>query len=324
MHARCDSFVVETHVHYPTDINLLWDAVRKTLTESRALADVFNIKGWRQSQHHIKVFKRQYRRVQKTRHQRQEGEKLEAEYLTYLTLALEHLERSERLLQQLRDREVEAQETLALEGYQVYVRLLVDQIHRRCLEGETIPHEEKIFSILQPHTEWICKGKAGVPVELGIRVNIVEDQHRFILHHQVARKMTDDKVAIGITAETKERYPRLNAISFDKGYHSPENQRVLPTLVERVTLPKKGRLNKEEREREQGEDFQDHRSVVESAINALEQGGLDVCPDHGIDGFERYVALAVVARNLKRLGAIVQQRKQDEEKRKRGPYKKAA
>jgi transposase, IS5 family len=29
--ARCDSFVVKTHVHYPTDINLLWDAVRKSI-----------------------------------------------------------------------------------------------------------------------------------------------------------------------------------------------------------------------------------------------------------------------------------------------------
>ena len=28
---RCDSFVVETNVHYPTDINLLFDAVRKTM-----------------------------------------------------------------------------------------------------------------------------------------------------------------------------------------------------------------------------------------------------------------------------------------------------
>jgi hypothetical protein len=29
---RCDSFVVETHVHYPTDINLLYDAMRKVIT----------------------------------------------------------------------------------------------------------------------------------------------------------------------------------------------------------------------------------------------------------------------------------------------------
>jgi IS5 family transposase len=31
LRARADSFVVKTHVHYPTDINLLLDAVRKTI-----------------------------------------------------------------------------------------------------------------------------------------------------------------------------------------------------------------------------------------------------------------------------------------------------
>jgi hypothetical protein len=46
-------------------------------------------------------------------------------------------------------------------------------------------------------------------------------------------------------------------------------------------------------------------SAVESAINALEVHGLDRCPDHGIEGFKRYVALSVVARNLQRIGAIL-------------------
>jgi IS5 family transposase len=32
LRGRCDSFVLETHVHYPTDINLLWDAMRKSIT----------------------------------------------------------------------------------------------------------------------------------------------------------------------------------------------------------------------------------------------------------------------------------------------------
>jgi IS5 family transposase len=49
-------------------------------------------------------------------------------------------------------------------------------------------------------------------------------------------------------------------------------------------------------------------AAVESAINALEVHGLDVCPDHGLDGFKRYVALAIVARNLQKLGAILQGR----------------
>ena len=47
---------------------------------------------------------------------------------------------------------------------------------------------------------------------------------------------------------------------------------------------------------------------MESAINGLEVHGLDRCPDHGIAGFKRYVALAVVARNIHRIGAILAQR----------------
>lgn len=52
--------------------------------------------------------------------------------------------------------------------------------------------------------------------------------------------------------------------------------------------------------------------------------GLDRCPDHGIGGFKRYGALAVVARNIQRLGAILHEHEREREKRKRGPYKKAA
>lgn len=51
-------------------------------------------------------------------------------------------------------------------------------IDRRVLKGECIPHEEKVFSIFEPHTEWICKGKAGVPVELGLRVLCHGANHR--------------------------------------------------------------------------------------------------------------------------------------------------
>jgi len=134
-------------------------------------------------------------------------------------------------------------------------------------------------------------------------------------------------VAVTITCDTKARYANLEAMSFDKGYHSPANQQELPHLVNQVCLPKKGRLNAQEQEREQADSFKALRhshSRVESAINALEQSGLDRCPDHGIDGFKRYVALGVVARNLKRLGALIQRAQREAAERKRGPYKKAA
>lgn len=42
-------------------------------------------------------------------------------------------------------------------------------------------------------------------MELGLRVCVVEDQHGFILHHQVMEKTTDDRIAVSIVQETKAR-----------------------------------------------------------------------------------------------------------------------
>ncbi len=189
-------------------------------------------------------------------------------------------------------------------------------------QGETIPHEEKV-----PATEWNSKGKAGVPVELGLRVCIMEDQHRFILHHQVMEQQTDDAIAVAMVSQTRERFPELAVASFDKGFHSKANQVELKNHLEQVILPKKGRLSQADKDHEGSDKFiqlRKQHSAVESAINALEQNGLDVCPDHGIKGFKCYVALAVVSRNIKRLGAVIRQQALEQEQRKRGPYQKAA
>jgi IS5 family transposase len=200
----------------------------------------------------------------------------------------------------------------------------IDQIRRRVLQGQSIPHAEKVFSLFQPHTEWISKGKAGVAVELGLRTCVVEDQHRFILHHQVMQRTTDDAVAVSIAQQTKQRFATLHSISMDKGFHSRDNQARLKDVVDLVVMPSKGRLSLADREREADAVFvrlRHQHSAVESAINALESHGLDRCPDHGIAGFRRYVALAVVARNVQRLGAIL---REQEASRLRGPYQKAA
>ena len=45
IHGRCDSFVFETNVHFPTDISLLYDAVRKAINESALLAEQYGLPG---------------------------------------------------------------------------------------------------------------------------------------------------------------------------------------------------------------------------------------------------------------------------------------
>ena len=66
--ARCDSFVVETNVHFPTDINLLWDALRKTIQISAQFCNVYDLSEWRQSRHLLRTIKKNYRLIQKLKH----------------------------------------------------------------------------------------------------------------------------------------------------------------------------------------------------------------------------------------------------------------
>lgn len=203
----------------------------------------------------------------------------------------------------------------------------IDLIIRRVVQGEKIPHEEKVFSVFETHTEWISKGKAGVPVELGLRVAVIEDQNGFILGHQIMRNQTDDQVAVPITKAAKMDFPTLTSCSYDKGFHSQSNQIELKGILDEVALPKKGKLSKKDDEYQHSEQFKKIRkkhSAIESAINALEVHGLNRCPDKGFHGFERYVGLAVVARNIQVIGAILIKNEQRRLKRKRYKLKKAA
>ncbi len=182
-------------------------------------------------------------------------------------------------------------------------------IIRRVLNHETIPHSEKVFSLFERHTEWISKGKAGVPVEPGLRVCVLQDQSGFTLHHLVMEKQTDDQVTVAIAKGGKQRFPEVSQVSYDRGFWSKENLEKLETFLDRAVLPKKGRWSEQDRKRERHPEFvraMKKHSAVESDINALEQHGLDQCPDSGIDGYRRYVGLAVSGTYLHPLGFILQ------------------
>lgn len=329
LRGRCDSFVVETDVHYPTDINLLFDATRKVIELAARLATEQGLTSWRQHSYNVKHLKRHLRAVQSTKHsrarddaQKEKNDKRIVEaHQAYLEVAQGYLDKARETLvkAQANGGEQWLVAKPAIESFMKHAERQIDQTRRRVILGETIPHAEKVFSIFEPHTEWISKGKAGVPVELGLKVCVLEDQHRFVLHHQVMEKETDDQVAVAMVKATKERFTGLEACSFDKGFHSPANQKELQDHLKLVVLPRKGKLSQQAQAVERSKDFVEARlqhSAVESAINALEVHGLDRCPDHGIDGFKRYIALAVVARNVHRIGAILREQEGQRAKRK--------
>jgi hypothetical protein len=329
LRGRCDSFVVETNVHYPTDINLLYDAMRNIITLTGRWCELKAVSDWRQHQHNVRHLKRLMRKAQNTRRSKAQAEEQKQKnealclkaYQAYLELAEHYLNKAQATvakLEQSSSDEFDVLRKLEIEGFMKHAIRQIDQTRRRVLLGEVIPHAQKVFSIFEPHTEWISKGKAGVAVELGLKVCILEDQYQFILHHEVMQQKTDDQVAVSMVAQAKKRFASLSACSFDKGFHSTDNQGGLKDYLDLVALPRKGKLSQAAQAAQQSEAFVKARrahSAVESAINALEVHGLDRCPDHGIGGFKRYVALAVVARNIHRIGAILWQQEQKREKR---------
>ena len=102
---------------------------------------------------------------------------------------------------------------------------------------------------------------------------------------------------------------QIEQASFDRGFHSPENQRQLAEIVNQVCLPKPGKNQAAEQAAQASVTFHQARRRhpgVESAIGALQSGnGLVRCRDGSEVGFDRYVALAVLGRNLHALGKLL-------------------
>ena len=290
--------------------------MRKVLTMIGHASNEFGLTDFRQYKYNIGLLKKLCRIAQKTKKanykdeakKRRKEEKVKQAHSDYIVKAQEQLDKAKAIREKLEaNSNISILLLVGMDTFVEHAERQIDQISRRVLNGEVIPHEEKVFSIFEPHTEWVTKGKVKTPVELGLKVCVMEDQFGFILGHRVMEKESDADIPGVMVKETKEKYDYFASCSFDKGFYSKGNKARLSEEIE-VIMPKKGKLNKQEREEESASTFIGKRyqhSAVESCINALEQHGLDRCLDHGIEGFKRYVSLAVLARNIQQIGAML-------------------
>jgi hypothetical protein len=165
-----------------------------------------------------------------------------------------------------------------------------------------------MFSIFETYTEWITKGKLRPSVELGKKVSLTSDQFQLILDYETVDNKTDEALVLALAERLVKRFI-LRSWSFDKGYWHPVNRALLEELIPELILPRKGKCNQQELEREQAASFKKLRnrhSAVESNINSLENKGLSRCPDKGKEHFKRYAGLAVVSYNLCCIGRKLQ------------------
>ena len=296
-------------MHYPTDVNLLRDATSAAVRAAAKLAAKFGLDGWRQEKYWQGQLRNAFNRVSSARLWR----KRPKEVKEYLRLSRKLCRRCAATLATLGSHADESA-TEPVAQWLDDAELLRDQVDRRVLRGEDIPQEEKIFSVYESHTRWIRKGKSKQPVELGVPLTILQEKSGFVLAWLLQWEGGDVDAAVPLVTDAKTRHPTLESCSFDRGFHSPGNQLGLKQLLTKVILPTKGRGTVESRETEREEWFEEARRqhpAVESAINALEHRGLDRVLLHGRDGFERAVALSILAGNIHQLGRMLQKQARD-------------
>ena len=313
---RADFFVVNTNIHWPSDSSLIRDGIRKILELCVAIDSVLNLGGWRQSQHLLRKIKKQARNIDRIASRKGTGyqDRLKREYALLLKSSGAILRRAEQLLRAAETsphRGALAVPVARLREFFDRTEQVRDIARRRVLKGEQIPNAEKIFSLFEPHTQLYKRGKAGEPIQFGRMALIFEDQAGFLTHSYVlGREELEREVIVPQTKFVKQRFQgQLKGVSFDRGGHSPENQRLLADIVDEPCLPMPGVRQAAEQERTATTSFRQARQRhpgVESAIGALQSGnGLERCRDRTEPGLKRYVALGVLGRNLHVLGKLL-------------------
>jgi transposase, IS5 family len=314
---RGDSFVAETNVHFPTDNSLICDGLRKVLGLAVMLAGLVGRGGWRQHKHLYRKAKRLSRKIEwlAARKGKDYQQRLSGPYRELLQLAEMICGRAERLRAMLKKRGIADREALALDEeldtFLQRTRQICGTARRRVLEGEKIPHSEKLFSIFEPHTQMYKRGKAGQPMQFGRLVLLYEDGAGFITHYYILpRDQSDRDVVVQQTRAVQRRHRgRVRRASFDRGFHSPENQEKLNRIVEHPCLPMSGVHQAARQESTASVEFCEARQShpgIESAIGALQSGnGLVRCRDRTERGFARYIGLGVLGRNLHVLGKLL-------------------
>jgi transposase, IS5 family len=296
--------------------------LRQVVPLAADLAERYGLPGWRQHEHCLRNVEQIVREIGRVSRAKNQGaDRLKPGYQRLLTLADELLQRARRLLIAL---EFEADgpgidwlgEGLAgpRERLWHYLRLTEKVCYtarRRVLLGEAVPNEEKVFSIFEPHTELIKRGKQPNPIQYGHNVLVIEDAVGFICHYAVvANGVLDQDVMVpAMTALQKRVRGKIQRASFDRAFHTPENQERLAKIVAHPCIPKKGQTSGRKQQEEATVEFRQARQShpgIESAIGALQAGnGQERCRDKSKLGYDRYVGLGILGRNLQVLGKLL-------------------
>jgi IS5 family transposase len=297
---RVDTTVVETTIHYPTDSSLLWDSWRvlaRLLREGQTLLP-------RAHPHRFHDRKAKKLHLRITRYA---GSPAAARRRLVKRCWRELIARvrgivgvAEAFVAGSRRHADLAVQAVGAEIERVLpsVRVVVSTAERANLKGETVPAAERVFSIFEPHTELIKRGKSYKPVEFGHMVMLSQTREKFISGYEVMEHRVSDSALAEVCVDEHERLfgEPPEGMTADKGFNPKAETR--ERLEERVgTLAIPRRLS--DWGEKIGSLWQRFRAGIEGTISVLKRAyRLLRCPYRGFKNFASSVGLSIFCHNL--------------------------
>ena len=191
---RTDTTVVESNIHYPTDSSLLWDTWRvatRLLERARETC--------RESvphRFHTRKVKKLYLDITRYITSKSKGrqEKVKAWFRTLIERVDWIVAMAGDFCTTYRSSSDLALSAVALElaAYLPSMQTVAATARRANMEGETVPASERVFSLFEPHTELIKRGRRQKPVEFGHKVLLCETAEKFITDYEVYEQQQPD------------------------------------------------------------------------------------------------------------------------------------
>jgi IS5 family transposase len=298
---RADTTVVESNIHHPTDASLLWDTWR---VASRLLKQAMEIApGCCPHRLHDRKLKRLYLYV--IRYMPSKSESRQRTVKASFRTLIERTEWIVAVAEEfcviqagLRGNSALAAVALELKAYLPAMKKVVAAARRAQMGGETVPAAERVFSLFEPHTELIKRGRRHKPVEFGHKVLLCESAEKFITDYEVYERQEAD---CDLTESVIQRHEKLfgqrpEVLAADKGFCPAEAKfNELAEQIDTLAIPRRMR------------DFMDKvlahwqafRAGIEGTISGLKRAfRLIRCFFRGFRSFDAAVGLGVFCHNL--------------------------
>ena len=299
-HVRTDTTVTECNIHWPTDSGLLWDTYRviaREMSRGRRL-DPLSCP-WRFHVTKIKkmdLFISRYSNSTSKKRLRQVQRQMK-----------QLIVRVEEVLEKAGHFVAWAERSTCLElmalgamlaDYLPVMRQVAGAARRRAFNGEKVPHQDKVFSIFEPHTELIMRGRRRRPVEFGHKVLLTQSKEKFITDFVVLEEnRSDDDLLPTVIERHEQKYgSRPESIAADKGFcPDADTYEELEEQVDYLGVPRRTR------------DFADAmmgvwqqwRAGIEGTISCLKRAfRLARCCFRGFRNFTSAIGSAVFCHNL--------------------------